>query len=241
VNWGNKSMTTLPSDTAGQIAALLKKGQLQENCSIEISVPTKTGEVLVRETLSPEELDQVFTLVYQVYVHEMGIVPTCRIPSNQAAAKQKFDAFDFAPSTRHLVAVQDNRVVGCLRLVDEIGGTVPIERNGFSLERERLWQRHIRECSKLVIQPNHRGTRLCMEFFKLAFLICQTLDDVDTVYLSCQPRLEPLYAVIGGVRIGQFENGEFDRLYSVMRIDAANSWSEQPKTKRSEQAEVQLQ
>jgi N-acyl-L-homoserine lactone synthetase len=231
----------LPHDTAGQIAALLKKGRMQENCPIEISVPTKTGDVLLRETLSPDELDQVFTLVYQVYVDEMGIVPACELSWNQAEAKQKFDTFDFAPYTRHLVAVHENRVVGCLRLVDEIAGTVPIERNGFSLEGERLRQRQIRECSKLIIQPSYRGTRLCMEFFKLAFLICRTIDNVDTVYLSCEPRLEPLYAVINGVRIGQFENAEFGRLYSIMRIDVANSWSEQLKTKRSCQPEAQLQ
>ena len=191
-----------------------------------LNVTMGKREVTVRAARE-DELDEVFALRYRVYVEEMHLLRPEQLPAEQVDSARKWDDFDFADTTRHLVAVHEERVVACVRLVDDLDGCVPLDRNGFSLEPVRRQGQRVREVGKLVVSREFRGLTVCRALFALTWLYCRVIDPVEEIYLSCEARLERLYRELNAQHIGTFWNREFGRTYSVMRIPALDTFAEQ--------------
>jgi predicted GNAT family N-acyltransferase len=69
---------------------------------------------------------------------------------------------------------------------------------------ERARGRYIREPSKLMVDPDYRGTELLMGILRLFFHICRHVDSLNEMYLSCLPQLQTLYRKLGFKQIGEF-------------------------------------
>jgi CheY-like chemotaxis protein len=199
------------------VEKLLEEWRLRPEVVLRIPSDDPTrGDIWIKEAENAYELHQSFKLIYRVYVEETKRLSPDKLPVEQRELKEKWDEFDFHPTTRHLVAMQDSRAIGCIRFVDD---EVPLEADGFSLKEERACGRYIREASKLMVHPDYRGTELLMGILRLSFHICRQVDSVNEMYLSCLPQLSTLYRKLGFKQIGEFAHTSLDCQYLAMRVD----------------------
>ncbi len=199
------------------VERLLEEWRLRPEVVLRIpSDAPERGDIWIKEAENAYELHQSFKLIYRIYVDETKRLSPDKLLVEQRELKEKWDEFDFHPTTRHLVAMQDSRAIGCIRFVDD---EVPLEADGFSLKEERACGRYIREASKLMVHPDYRGTELLMGILRLSFHICRQVDSVNEMYLWCLPHLIPLYRKLGFKQIGEFDNAEAGTVTYAMRVD----------------------
>lgn len=74
--------------------------------------------IQIKAAETAEELDQLFRVRHEVYVEEGGYMP----PNPDGRIYDRFDAY---PSTKNLIALHENQIVGGLRLTETTGVGLP--------------------------------------------------------------------------------------------------------------------
>ena len=190
-------------------------------CPVEIEC--NGARVIVREVVNHQELIAAFRLVYHVYVEELKCVDPSKLTRSCRESKGKWDQWDFRPSTRHIVAVHDGRIVGHVRLLFGKDGPLPLEENGFDISATR------EECEvgKFVVHQEFRGSGILSAFYRQIFGICRDELHLPSIIISSEPHNEALYARIGAVALGSFMNLDIGKTCLLMRIMFASNYDEQ--------------
>lgn len=93
------------------------------------------GPITVRRRHPNEPLTEAFRLIYDVYVRELKLLSPAQLPPEQAAQHPKCDVWDDAPTTVHVLALQNGTVVGHMRILRDGPLGLPIERTEFALAK----------------------------------------------------------------------------------------------------------
>ena len=217
-------MSTAPLASDSNAGETLYVDRLTQKQPQDIEIECNGGSVVVRQIRDKRELRAAFRFLYQVYVEEEKLVSPYELPRSCRASRRKWDKWDSRRTTRHIVAMVGEQVVGHVRLLYRKDGPLPLEENGFVLPEDASGEC---EVSKFVLHPSFRGSDVLAAFYRHIFYICRNEQHLSSVIFSCQPKHEPLYARVGAVPIGSFMNTELARPCLVMRITAVDHCNEQ--------------
>jgi len=72
---------------------------------------------MVKPTLDAQETQAAFRFLYEIYVEKEKLISPDKLPPECVASRSRWDKWDSRPSTRHIVAMVGEEVVGHLRLL----------------------------------------------------------------------------------------------------------------------------
>jgi predicted GNAT family N-acyltransferase len=199
----------------------------QHDDTWHLTVSHADGPIVVRPAFPGESMLPAYQLIYDIYVTERAAIAPASLPIEQQLVRAKWDRWDDLPGTQHFLAVQNGQVVGHMRLVDDSLHGLPLESNGFTLDREREQGQWLREISKLTVTKALRGSGIMAAFYWHVFQTCRVELGLPAIFLSCERPLATLYRRIGGVEIGGFVNRELNIAFAAMRVDFVDSYESQ--------------
>ncbi|MEL6259930.1 MAG: cyclic nucleotide-binding domain-containing protein [Cyanobacteria bacterium J06623_5] len=109
---------------------------------------------------SPEKIDEVLKLRHQVLAVEEGFLP-------RTASHRIIDRFDAFPSTTHLMAIQDDQLIGAMRLtMDSEVGIPADEEHEFNIALPA--GSHLLCCSLYCVKRDYRSTQVMLGLLLMA-------------------------------------------------------------------------
>jgi two-component system chemotaxis response regulator CheY len=175
------------------------------------------SQIMIRAAETAYDIDQASKLVYLVYNDLEKRFREGVLTSEQIERKEKWDSADFTedgriiPSTKHFVAMKDGNCIACARLWLEPGTL-----DGFDFG---TGDKPTLRAGKWMVHPDYRNSMLPIDFnvedslhikspiaFPLlmhAFISAKYEYREDKIYLTCLPKLKPLYSKIGFKQVGE--------------------------------------
>ena len=178
------------------------RSYLFDNDSLPNLISRKDIELKCIDSSNTDLLRKAFELAFLVYVTEKEYVSPNQLTQDQMENRAYYDIFDLSPTTKHIIALREGKVIGRTRYTD---GVCPVSMH-YDLSNYLLYG-PIREISRIITHPDERKSldlllNLCNYAYNaskhLGQFFCTSFDDGANFYKG-----------LGADEIGTFENPEY--------------------------------
>ncbi len=152
---------------------------------------TKLAHIVIRQTVSSEDLEQLYRFRYRVYVEEM------QRPQRYADHDHKRIEEPLDATATHFIAMEGDEIVGCLRwncgLDTDFGEYVEL------YDMHKAGPYFPEQCgttTKVMVAPKYRLTGLVVHLCRAAYTHARTRGLIAD-FMDCNPHLEAQFAQFG--------------------------------------------
>lgn len=155
---------------------------------------------------------ELYRFRYAIYVEEMNR------PQRYACAATKTIRDPLDDTARQVVALDDGRVIACIRANLLREGSVGDYFDFYDLCRlstEEAARASI--CTRLMVSPDHRKTQVSIDIFKVLYAFA-VANDVQTSFMDCNAHLVRFFEKFGYERTAHKRHPEYGDV-TVMKLD----------------------